>query len=113
MGIFSKTTNYLKERLSKTRDKISSSLMSVIGLGRNIDDELLNKLEETLISDDIGVETTEKLIGDLREAYKSRRIEKTDDILPFLKEHIKNYWPAEDRQINFTTRRPLCLRKYC
>ncbi len=109
MGIFSKTTNYLKERLSKTRDKISSSLMSVIGLGRNIDDELLNKLEETLISDDIGVETTEKLIGDLREAYKSRRIEKTDDILPFLKEHIKNYWPAEDRQIKLAPAGPTVI----
>ena len=100
MGIFSKTLDYLRNRLGKTRDKISSSLSAVLTLGRNIDDELLDKLEETLISDDLGVETTDKLISDLREAYKTKKISTTDDIIPFLKEHIKNYWPPCDRQLN-------------
>ena len=54
MGIFSKTIGYFKEHLGKTRDKISSSLSSVLSIGRNIDDELLDQLEETLIKDDIG-----------------------------------------------------------
>ena len=100
MGIFSKTLDYLRNRLGKTRDKISSSLSAVLTLGRNIDDELLDKLEETLISDDLGVETTDKLISDLREAYKTKKICTTDDIIPFLKEHIKNYWPPCDRQLH-------------
>jgi fused signal recognition particle receptor len=99
MGIFTKTVEYLKSRLGKTRDKISSSLSSVLSLGRNIDETLLDRLEETLISDDIGVETTEKLISDLRTAYRSKQIATTDDILPFLKEHIKNYWPHCQRQL--------------
>ncbi|MCX5634447.1 MAG: signal recognition particle-docking protein FtsY [Planctomycetota bacterium] len=109
MGIFSKTVDYLKERLGKTRDKISSSLAAVLTLGRNIDDELLDKLEETLISDDIGVETTDKLVSELRQAYKSRQIAKTDDILPFLKEHIKNYWPHADRQLHFAQTPPTVI----
>ena len=71
MGIFSKTKDYLKERLGKTRSKISTSLSSVLSLGRKIDDELLDELEETLIRDDIGVETTDKLITELREAYRA------------------------------------------
>ena len=50
MGIFSKTAEYLKERLGKTRAKISNSLATVLSLGRKIDDDLLNELEETLIS---------------------------------------------------------------
>src|SRR4030042_1609265 len=99
MGIFAKTAQFFKDRLSKTRDKISSSLSQVLKLGRNIDDSLLDELEKTLISDDIGVETTDKLIRDLRTAYSSRQIAKTDDIIPFLKEHIKNYWPHQDRQL--------------
>jgi len=44
MGIFSKTAEYLKERLGKTRDKISSSLSTVLSFGRKIDDELLDEL---------------------------------------------------------------------
>lgn len=100
MGIFSKTAGYLKERLGKTRDKISSSLSSVLSLGRRIDEALLDELEETLIKDDIGVETTEKLVSELRDAYRARQIAATDDIIPFLKEHIKSYWPGQDRQLH-------------
>jgi len=99
MGIFSKTVGYLREHLGKTRDKITSSLSAVLTFGRDIDDSLLDELEETLISDDIGVETTEKLVSDLRDAYRSRRIVKSEDIVPFLKEHMKSYWPRQDRQL--------------
>ena len=100
MGIFTKTVQYLQERLGKTRKKISSGLSSILTLGRTIDDALLEQLEETLISDDIGVETTSQLIDDLRGAYKKGSIKKTDDILPFLKDHMKGYWPKQDRQLN-------------
>jgi fused signal recognition particle receptor len=100
MGIFTKTADFFKERLGKTRDKISSSLSAVLSLGRNIDEGLLDKLEETLISDDIGVETTDKLITELRTAYREKQIAATDDIVPFLKEHIKSYWPHRDRQLH-------------
>jgi fused signal recognition particle receptor len=99
MGIFTKTTGFFKDRLGKTRSKISSSLSSVLSIGRSLDEALLDELEETLISDDIGVETTDKLISELREAYRSRQIAVTDDVVPFLKEHIKDYWPDHDRQL--------------
>jgi fused signal recognition particle receptor len=109
MGIFTKTAGYFKDRLGKTRDKITSSLSSVLTLGRNIDEALLDELEETLISDDIGVETTDKLISSLRDAYRSRQIATTDEILPFLKEHIKSYWPARDRQLHLAQTPPTVI----
>ena len=109
MGIFAKTAEYLKDRLGKTRDKISTSLSAVLRLGRNIDETLLGELEETLISDDIGVETTEKLISSLRQAYRSRQIATTDQIVPFLKEQIKSYWPAQDRQLRLADTGPTVI----
>ncbi len=109
MGIFTKTLDYLKDRLGKTRDKISSSLSSILTLGRNIDEQLLDKLEETLISDDIGVETTDKLVTELRTAYRSKKISTTDDIIPFLKEHIKQYWPHQDRQLKHAQNPPTVI----
>lgn len=72
MGFFSKTLDYVKDRLGKTRQKISSSLSAILTIGRKIDDQLLAELEEKLISDDIGVETTEKLIAD-RSLWSARR----------------------------------------
>ena len=109
MGIFSKTAGYFKDRLGKTRDKIANSLSSILSLGRNIDESLLDELEETLISDDIGVETTLKLVSELRDAYRSRQIATTDDIVPFLKEHIKSYWPDRDRQLHLAQDGPTVI----
>ena len=100
MGFFTKTVQYLKEHLSKTRSRIASSLSAVLTMGRKIDDALLDELEATLIGDDIGVETTERLIGDLRTAYKSGQIAQSDDIIPFLKAQMKLYWPEQDRRLN-------------
>jgi fused signal recognition particle receptor len=109
MGLFSKTTQYIKDHLGKTREKISSSLMSVLTLGRRIDESLLDKLEETLIRDDIGIETTDKLISDLRDAFSKGQISHTDDIVPFLKEHIKNYWPDRDRALHTASSGPTTI----
>jgi fused signal recognition particle receptor len=109
MAIFAKTAQFFKDRLSKTRNKISTSLSSVLKLGRNIDENLLDELEKTLISDDIGVETTDKLISDLRTAYGNRQIATTDDIIPFLKEHIKSYWPHQDRQLRLAQTGPTVI----
>ncbi len=109
MGIFTKTAQYFKDRLGKTRDKIATSLSSVLTLGRDIDEELLDNLEETLITDDIGIETTNKLISELRTAYRSRQIATTDEIIPFLKEHIKSYWPHRDRQLQLAGSGPTVI----
>lgn len=109
MGIFTKTAGYIRDHLGKTRDKIKSSLSSVLALGRKIDDELLDELEETLIRDDIGVETTEKLINDLRDAWHAKQIENTEDIIPFLKEHMKSYWHQVDRQLQTAQLKPTVI----
>jgi len=109
MGIFTKTAEFFKDRLGKTRNQITGSLSSILSLGKTIDERLLEELEETLISDDIGVETTDKLISDLRAAYRNGQIATTDDIVPFLKEHIKGYWPVRDRQLHFASSGPTVI----
>jgi fused signal recognition particle receptor len=109
MGLFSKTADFLKERLGKTRTMIATSLSSVLSLGRKIDDELLDELEETLIRDDIGVGTTEKLISELREAYRARKISNSEEVIGFLKEHIKSYWPQQDRQLHLAASGPTVI----
>ncbi|MBN2513354.1 MAG: signal recognition particle-docking protein FtsY [Sedimentisphaerales bacterium] len=99
MGFFSKTVQYIKEHLSKTRQKISTSLSAVLTFGRKIDEQLLDELEQTLIGDDIGVETTERLMNDIRTAWKAGKVKSAEEIVPFLKEQMKTYWPAQDRQL--------------
>jgi fused signal recognition particle receptor len=58
--------------LTKTRNFLSQGLDQLIGRSPKIDAELLTSLEELLISADVGVSVSERLVGDLR-AKMSRR----------------------------------------
>ncbi len=109
MGIFSKTVQFIKEHIGKTRDKITSSLSAILPIGRKIDQELLDQLEQTLITDDIGVETTERLMGDLRQAWKAGKVSTSDDIIPFLKQTMKAYWPRQDRTLKTAASGPTVI----
>ena len=109
MGFFSKTVQFIKEKLTKTRQKIGSSLSAILTFGRKIDAGLLDELEQTLIGDDIGVETTERLIADLRAAWKAGKIETGEQIVPFLKDQMKNYWPAQNRKLNTAASGPTVI----
>ena len=109
MAFFSKTLEKLKASLSKSRDKIGSSLKSVLTFGRKIDEDLLDELEEKLISDDIGVETTMSIIEDLRAAWKDRKISSAEEIIPFLKKEIVEYWPDRDRELHFAPSGPTVI----
>lgn len=109
MGFFSKTVQFIKDHLTKTRQKISSSLSAVLTFGRKIDEQLLEELEQTLIGDDIGVETTERLISDIRAAWKAGKIKSAEEIVPFLKEQMKTYWPAQYRQLKLAASGPTVI----
>ncbi len=99
MGFFSKTLDFVKQHVSKTAGKIQSSLNAVLAIGRKIDEQVLDELEETLIQDDIGVETTDKLITALRAAWKEHKITNSEDVVPFLKKQLVSYWPPQESRL--------------
>ncbi len=79
--------NRLKEGLAKTRKQFSNQLLSLLG-GRKIDNKLLDEIEELLITADIGINTTEKLIDTLKNRVKREGIEEAEKIYGLLKEEI-------------------------
>jgi fused signal recognition particle receptor len=89
----------LRDGLSKTRAKLATTLTSILRVGRKIDQQLLDELFDTLITADIGVTNTEKIIGDLNTSWKAGKIETAEQIIPFLKEDLKKYWPEQDRKL--------------
>ena len=74
-GFFTK----LKEGLTKTRSSITGRVDELIKYYREIDDEFFDELEETLIMGDVGVQTSEDIITDIRKRVKAEKI--GDDIL--------------------------------
>ena len=71
MGFFDK----LKNGLGKTKQNINDKINNVFANFRKVDEELLDELEEALIMSDIGIETSTKIISELRNRIKKENIQ--------------------------------------
>ena len=66
MGFFDK----LKNGLNKTKTSFDEKINNVFKNFRKVDEEFLDELEEVLIMSDIGMDTSIKIISNLREKIK-------------------------------------------
>ena len=84
MGFFDK----LKKGLNKTRENLVNKIEKLVIGYADIDEELLDELEETLIMADVGVKTTDKLMQAVRKGIKKKEINAPEDLKPFLAKEI-------------------------
>ncbi len=80
MGFFSK----LKAGLKKTKDALAYKLNKLF-TGGVLNDDFYDELEMILISSDIGAQTTERLMEELKDIIDEKRIRKTEDVKDELK----------------------------
>jgi len=78
----------ITDGLEKTRKNFISSLQNLLGTGRKIDAALLDEIETILITADIGVATTAKIIDNLKKRVKQENYETSDQLFEILKEEI-------------------------
>ncbi len=92
MGIFgsftSKKKESLEQGLSKTKESVFKKLGRVIIGKSKVDDEVLDNLEEILISSDVGVETTLKIIERVEKRVSSDKYMGTSELNIILREEI-------------------------
>ncbi|AJD27162.1 signal recognition particle-docking protein FtsY [Clostridium botulinum] len=86
--MFGKFFDKLKEGLTKTKDGFTDKISSVLNLAVTIDEDLYEELEEILVTADIGVDTSIKIIDRLRERVKEEKIKDPAEIKPCLKRVI-------------------------
>jgi len=90
-GLFSKEK---KESLDKGLEKTKSGLLSRIAktvIGKStVDDEVLDQLEEALVTSDVGVETTLRIIARIQERVKKDKYVGTTELNQLLKEEISS-----------------------
>jgi len=89
MGIFSRDKKENLDRgLEKTKESVFKKLSrAVVGKSR-VDDEVLDKLEEVLITSDVGVETTLRIIERIEERVSKDKFLNTSELNAILKEEI-------------------------
>lgn len=80
----------IKAGLTKTRDGMKKGIDSLINSFTKIDDDLLDELEEILILSDIGAQTSQDIISELRVKIKEKGITDPQQIKAQLKEIISS-----------------------
>ena len=88
MGLFSKSSKKLKSGLSATKKAWTERLKKVV-LGKSkVDTDFLEELEEILITSDVGVATTEKIIDRLEQRVAKDKFIKAEELDQLLYEEI-------------------------
>lgn len=100
----------LKNGLAKTRKILSGDVRDLIR-GAQIDEALLNRLEEILITSDIGVKESVKIIEGLKLDYKKGCLTNASQIIDYLKNELKNNLKSQysNNQICFAPTGPTVI----
>lgn len=92
MGIFNFFSKEKKETLdqglSKTKESVFSKLTRAVAGKSKVDDEVLDNLEEVLITSDVGVETTLRIIERIENRVAKDKYVNTNELNVILKEEI-------------------------
>ena len=105
MGFFDK----LKQGLSKTKISLDDKINNVFSNFRKVDEELLEELEEVLVMSDIGMETSVKIIDELRNKIKKEKIEDEQDVKKALKEIMADILNVAEPKLNLETKPSIIL----
>ncbi len=104
MGFFEK----LKQGLFKTKNAIIGKVDELFKKFVRVDEDLFDELEELLISADIGVNTTEEILDELRDTVKDKRIKEPSEVKAELFEILKRMI-GEHEPLNLSTKPAVIL----
>lgn len=105
MGFFDK----LKAGLEKTRKNFTEKIEQLVVGYATIDDEFLDDLEAVLLSADVGVKTTARLMADIKKGIKSKEINSPEDLRPFLQSKISAMLTEDNSEIKLAVTPPTVI----
>ncbi|MBS6560838.1 MAG: signal recognition particle-docking protein FtsY [Clostridiales bacterium] len=95
--------------LAKTRDNISAGIDSIFSGFSKIDDDFYDELEETLIMGDLGIDTTLKIIEDLKKRVKESHIKEPEQCRELLINIIRDQMLLDEHAYDFEDRKSVVL----
>ena len=104
MGFFDK----LKQGLMKTKNAITAKVDALFKSFVKVDEDLFDELEELLISADIGVNTTEEILDELRDTVKENRIKEPEQVKTKLFDILRRMI-GEHEPLNLSTKPSVIL----
>lgn len=99
----------LKSGVQKTRDGLVSRLEDVLSGRKEIDADLLEELEYTLIGADIGVSTTEEILDRIRERVDRKLVGDAGELRGLIREYLLEVLQANDRPLAWVEQPPAVI----
>ena len=99
----------LKSGVQKTREGLVSRIEDVISGKKQIDADLLEELEYTLISADIGVTTTNEILERIRERVDRRQVGDAAELRGLIREYLLEVLQANDRPLAYLAEPPAVI----
>lgn len=99
----------LKEGLTKTRNSINESFNQLFSGFSSIDEDFYDELEETLIMADLGLDTTERIIDNLKDMVKKNHIKEVEACRELVVNIIKEQMLVEDSAYDFEDQKTVML----
>jgi fused signal recognition particle receptor len=79
----------MKQAVSRTRESLSSKIEGIVALTRAVDEASLEDLEAALLTSDLGVQTTARILDALRDRARRQAIEGGDELRDLLKQELR------------------------
>lgn len=105
MGFFDK----LKQGMNKTKSSFDEKINSVFSSFRKVDEDFLDELEEVLIMSDIGMDTSVKIINNLRQKIKKEKLQDEEDVKKALREEMQAILDVTDIDLKLNTKPSVIL----
>lgn len=113
MGLFSKDIkDSLNKGLEKTKESVLKKLSRIVIGKSRVDEEVLDNLEEVLLSSDVGVETTLKIIERIEKRVAQEKYLGTGELNVILKEEIASLLTENSLDMGFSFEGPLSVKPY-
>ncbi len=105
MGFFDK----LKQGMNKTKSSFDEKINNVFKSFKKVDEDFLDELEEILIMSDIGMDTSVKIINNLRQRLKKEKIQDEEEVKQVLREEMQKILDVTDINLHLETKPAVIL----
>lgn len=99
----------LKKGLNKTKESFDDKINGVFSNFRKVDEEFLEELEEILIMSDIGMDTSVKIVDNLRKKIKKENIKDEEEVKAALREIMQAIFDEVDNSLKLETKPSVIL----
>ena len=105
MGFFEK----LKQGMSKTKTSLDEKISNVFKSFKKVDEDFLDELEEILIMSDIGMDTSIKIMNNLRQKIKKEKIQDEEEVKEALRKEMIEILSKVDISLKLNTKPSVIL----